>query len=297
MATPAGGLGPRAVELSARKRRTRWPPTRRPCSISARIISTATRPRRLYAPARRVSFRGGGVHGPQSRRCAQPGGRTQRPRCVTFGLGPPAQRPRLRTLDGWLHRARREPLIALPSCKLVGRHNAANAMAALALCEAIGIDPQAVLPALAAFTVSRIASSGLPRSMASAILRRLQGNQRRGHAGRRSGPGSQAGDHPRRRRQGAGLFAAASSHRPACACRCPDRARCAGSSPRCWRAPRCRCALPDMAEAVRWCAAQAQAGDAVLLSPACASMDMYRDYAHRAEAFVDAVRGIEREAA
>jgi UDP-N-acetylmuramoylalanine--D-glutamate ligase len=39
------------------------------------------------------------------------------------------------------------------------------------------------------------------------------------------------------------------------------------------------------------------AGDAVLLSPACASMDMYRDYAHRAEAFVAAVRHIEREAA
>jgi UDP-N-acetylmuramoylalanine--D-glutamate ligase len=52
-----------------------------------------------------------------------------------------------------------------------------------------------------------------------------------------------------------------------------------------------------MAEAVRWCAAQAQTGEAVLLSPACASMDMYRDYAHRAEAFVAAVRSIEREAA
>lgn len=34
----------------------------------------------------------------------------------------------------------------------------------------------------------------------------------------------------------------------------------------------------------------AQAGDAVLLSPACASMDMFRDYKHRADVFVDAVQ-------
>lgn len=53
----------------------------------------------------------------------------------------------------------------------------------------------------------------------------------------------------------------------------------------------------DMAEAVRWSAAQAQQGDAVLLSPACASTDMYRNYAHRAEAFVDAVRSLAQEVA
>jgi UDP-N-acetylmuramoylalanine--D-glutamate ligase len=43
-------------------------------------------------------------------------------------------------------------------------------------------------------------------------------------------------------------------------------------------------------EAVNWCAAQAQSGDAVLLSPACASLDMFKDYAHRAQVFVDAVK-------
>jgi len=43
-------------------------------------------------------------------------------------------------------------------------------------------------------------------------------------------------------------------------------------------------------EAVQACAAEARPGDAVLLSPACASMDMFRDYKHRADVFIDAVR-------
>lgn len=48
-------------------------------------------------------------------------------------------------------------------------------------------------------------------------------------------------------------------------------------------------------EAVRACAALAQPGDAVLLSPACASLDMFRDYKHRADVFIDAVRELAAE--
>jgi len=47
--------------------------------------------------------------------------------------------------------------------------------------------------------------------------------------------------------------------------------------------------------AVAWCFAQAHSGDAVLLSPACASLDMFRNYAHRAEVFVDAVQALAAE--
>ncbi len=47
--------------------------------------------------------------------------------------------------------------------------------------------------------------------------------------------------------------------------------------------------LPD---AVRCATALCHAGDAVVLSPACSSFDMFRDYAHRAEVFVQAVRDL-----
>jgi len=51
----------------------------------------------------------------------------------------------------------------------------------------------------------------------------------------------------------------------------------------------------DMNDAVQLAARLAQSGDAVLLSPACASFDMFRNYEHRAEVFVEAVRGLTRE--
>jgi UDP-N-acetylmuramoylalanine--D-glutamate ligase len=50
--------------------------------------------------------------------------------------------------------------------------------------------------------------------------------------------------------------------------------------------------LDDLPQAVRRAAGLAQAGDAVLLSPACASMDMFTNYAHRAQVFVETVRDI-----
>ena len=45
----------------------------------------------------------------------------------------------------------------------------------------------------------------------------------------------------------------------------------------------------SLEDAVRWGLAQALPGDALLLSPACASLDMFRNYGHRGEAFARAV--------
>jgi len=46
----------------------------------------------------------------------------------------------------------------------------------------------------------------------------------------------------------------------------------------------------SMAEAVSLAAAQAHSGDAVLMSPACASFDMFDNYEHRARVFCNAVQ-------
>src|SRR5690606_13256395 len=198
----------------------------------------------------------------------------------------------LETADGrdWLCRTG-EHLLAMDELHLVGRHNAANALAALAMGEALGLAQQPMLQALRDF-------AGLPHR--AAFVRELAGvryvNDSKGT------------------NVGATLAAVAGFEGPLLLIAggdgknqdfTPLAAALAGKvrqvltigrdAERIEQAlqgvcPLQRCA--SLEEAVVAAARVAQPGDTVLLSPACASLDMFRDYAHRGEVFAAAVMGL-----
>ena len=51
--------------------------------------------------------------------------------------------------------------------------------------------------------------------------------------------------------------------------------------------------VESLQEAVAYAAAQARSGDTVLLSPACASLDMFASYVERGQQFHNAVNALE----
>jgi UDP-N-acetylmuramoylalanine--D-glutamate ligase len=215
---------------------------------------------------------------------------------VSFGLDAAPGAADFGLDQGWIVRGR-ERLIALDTLKLVGLHNVANAMAALALCAAVGVPPQALLPALARFTglAHRVAMVAEINGVAyyddskgtnvGATLAAVQGMPRK-MAIILGGEGKAQDFSP--------LRTALARHALAVALIGRDAGLIAAAIEGCG-VPVQRCA--DMSAAVRWCTAQARPGDAVLLSPACASFDMFRNYAHRADVFITAVRALERESA
>jgi UDP-N-acetylmuramoylalanine--D-glutamate ligase len=81
------------------------------------------------------------------------------------------------------------------------------------------------------------------------------------------------------RARGAALFGAARGELAASL-----TARCAGYK---------RHSCETLTEALAWCWRQSRAGDAILLSPACASYDQYRDFQARGAAFRQAVRRLD----
>ncbi|WP_415034715.1 UDP-N-acetylmuramoyl-L-alanine--D-glutamate ligase [Azonexus sp.] len=208
---------------------------------------------------------------------------------ITFGLGKAPRAVDYGLHDGQLWRGE-ERLLALSAMSLRGAHNAANAMAALALGEALGVDLAQMLPGLRSFRPLAHRVEWVAERAGVVYIDDSKGTNVGATLAAIEGLGKKVaiilgGD-------GKGqdftpLAGALGRHGRAVALIGRDADKIAAALAEC-ALPQKRCA--DMAEAVRWLSEQAQAGDAVLMSPACASLDMYRNYAHRAEAFITAVK-------
>ena len=221
-------------------------------------------------------------------------------RIIRFGLDAPAGAEDfgLRENHGqtWLVQGERF-LLPLAELPLAGLHNAANAMAALALCAALGFDAEALLPALRGFRglphrVEKVAeiggvtwyddSKGTNVGATVAALSGLGGMNGRRCVVILGGDGKAQDFSP--------LNEAVAKHARAAILIGRDGPligqAIAGAGVPVETAA-------DMEDAVRRAATLAQSGDAALLSPACASFDMYRNYEHRAQAFIAAVNALE----
>ena len=212
---------------------------------------------------------------------------------VTFGLDEPVEgHYGLRQVDGeaWLCRGA-SALAPQASLKIFGLHNAANALAALALADAAGIPRQAALDALQAFAglphrcefVAEIGgvryfndSKGTNVGSTLAAIKGLPapivwlgGGQGKGQSF------AELREPLARKGRAAVLFG-------------EDAGRIEhdifGALP-VYREP-------DMSAALRRARTLAQAGDQVLLSPACASFDQFRSYVDRGDRFRAAVRSL-----
>jgi len=222
---------------------------------------------------------------------SMPGGRQR----VGFTLNEP--RPGefgVRRLDGrsWLCRGDTH-LLAADELLIAGRHNQANALAALALGTAVGLPIGAMLEALRTFP-------GLPhrtRFVAESGGVRWYNDSKGTNVGAcvAALEGFDAGDDSRTVLLAGGdckgasfddLVPAAARLARAVVLIGRDADQIAGVLE--GRVPLVR--ATDMADAVKQAATLAQPGDRVLLSPACASFDMFRNYEHRGEVFESLVR-------
>jgi UDP-N-acetylmuramoylalanine--D-glutamate ligase len=238
---------------------------------------------------------------------------------VGFGLGMP-QRPGdygIETVNGmaWLVRAaeadetikRRKDeevvlyiqrLMPVEALRIRGRHNATNALAALALAGATGGNMAAMLHGLREYT-------GEPHRMTSvAVVRDVEyfddskGTNVGATVAAMTGLGAE-----RKLVLIAGGEGKGQDFSPLAG---PVRQHARGVILIGRDAPLIRAVLEgtgvplldagSMQAAVEMAAHQAQTGDAVLMSPACASFDMFDNYGHRAQVFCDAVQALAQDA-
>ena len=249
-----------------------------------------------YAAAKARIFHGTGIQilnrdDPYSRSMLKPNRRA-----FTFGLGEPESKGDwgIVARDGRRSLAENgDRLLSLDELPLVGLQNAANALAALALCRAIDLPYSLLLDGLRAFRglphrverVTEIAgvlfiddSKGTNVGATIAALTAI-GRPTILIAG---GDGKGQDFSPLRLVVAEHARAVVLIGRDG-----PVIARALeGSGVRVL-------AAPTLLSAVNLAFNLAKPGDAVLLSPACASLDMFRNYEHRAQVFVDAVQALE----
>jgi UDP-N-acetylmuramoylalanine--D-glutamate ligase len=178
--------------------------------------------------------------------------------------------------ERWIMR-REEPLLPLGALRIAGLHNVANALAALALGEALALPMPPMLTELAAFP-------GLPHraQWVAEIGGVTYVNDSKGTnvgatlaaVGGMPGPPLAAAFKGKVRHA---VLIGRDAGKIAAVLRGVCRTERAGS----------------LEEAVRAAARAAKPGDSVLLSPACASLDMVRDYTHRGSVFAQAVKELE----
>ncbi len=183
-----------------------------------------------------------------------------------------------------------DALLPLAELPVAGLHNAANALAAAALCHAIGIDDSAIAKALRAFkglphrveqvgTLDGVTyyddSKGTNVGSTVAALGGFTQPVVLIAGGEGKGQDFAPLREPVKRRARAVILIGRDA--------LLIEAALAGCGVPCTRAS-------DMDDAVTQARARACCGDAVLLSPACASFDMFRNYNHRGEVFAAAVK-------
>lgn len=214
-------------------------------------------------------------------------------RQVRFSLAEPVAETDFgtRTIDGvrWLVKGS-QALMAARELRLAGNHNVANVLAALALCDAIGLPMPQLLQAARDFRglahrVERVAqrADGVvfyddsKGTNVGATLAALQGL---------GCPVVLIAGGDGKGQDFSPLREAFRQHARAVVLIGRDagliEAQTAGSGAVVLHAR-------DMDEAVGIANQQALTGDAVLLSPACASWDMFKGYAHRSQVFIEAV--------
>ena len=212
---------------------------------------------------------------------------------LTFGLGEPSNRYEW-GLDAARRHLRRGPveLMRVSEIGIPGLHNAANALAAHALCSAIGLDSEAMTRAIREF-------AGLPHRVqlvAEADGVRFYDDSKGTNVGASVAalegftvPVVLIAGGDGKGQDFAPLAPAVKAHARAVVLIGRDAemlaAALAGTGVPIERAK-------TMDEAVSAAHRLAKPGDAVLLSPACASLDMFRNYGHRGDVFAAAATSL-----